>query len=185
MGALKLVGRILWFGGLALLFAGGWSANGRLRILRDWRKVNATVVESHLTRGRDNEGNVAYGTQIEFQYAVGGKNFQTFVSSSYWTTNYSEMKQQLDAFVPGTTHSILVSPADPNDVRFDAGYTPGFFVVAMVLAGMGAVFATIGGLFLLAARAVVPCVSCRRAINKAATACPFCGTPHVPEAPAP
>lgn len=179
-GVLRLVGGIFLPLGLALLGGAAWSGNRQQTILKTWPKTEAQVTRSNLTKSRDKDGNWTYGTAYEFRYTVNGKEYKTPSTSSYQTSDYAGMKRQLDAFAPGTTHTILYNPADPNDIRFDAGYTFGFFLVAFVLGIIGLPFSLIGAGLLLASRggtAGPVCPSCGRSAARDASFCPRCGAP--------
>ena len=179
-GVLRLVGGIFLPLGLAFLGGAAWSGNRQNTILKTWPKTEAQVTKSQLTKSQDNDGNWTYGTALEFRYTVNGKEYNTPSHSSYQTSNYTGMKLQLDAFAPGTTHTILYNPADPNDIRFDAGYTFGFFLVTFAFGLIGLSFSLIGALLLLVSRgrtAGPTCPSCGRSAGTDASFCPHCGAP--------
>jgi hypothetical protein len=85
-----------------------------------------------------------YQAKIEFQYTVGGKSFVSPSTSSSGTTDYGAMKRVADDYAPGTRHTIRYDPAYPNDIRFDAGYNVGFFLVPIVTGGIGIVLFGMG-----------------------------------------
>jgi len=179
-GALRLVGGIFLLVGLVLLAGAWWSGNRQYTILKTWPSVQAEVTKSQLTKSRDKNGNWTYGAEIEFHYLVNGKVYNTPATSSYQTSNYTAVKRQLDAFAPGTTHSILYNPADPDDIRFDAGLTLGFFLLPFILGVIGLPFSVIGAALLLASRgpsAGVACPSCGKSANAGNSFCPRCGAP--------
>ncbi|HLY60174.1 MAG TPA: DUF3592 domain-containing protein [Terriglobia bacterium] len=142
----KIVGGVFFVLGLGLLTGAYFVGRRQYNILKHWPKVDATVTQSSVTTGRDPDGTTMFGTQIEFRYVVNDKEYKTPATSSYKTSSYTEMKRQADIFAPGTTHALLYDPADPNDVRYDAGYNFSFFLAPVILGGMGVVFAGVGAL---------------------------------------
>lgn len=179
-GCLRLVGGFFFLVGLALLAGAGWSVNRQMTILKTWPKTEAQVTKSQLTKSQDKDGDWTYGTAYEFRYTVNGKEYNTPSRSSYQTSNYTGTKRQLDAFAPGTTHTILYNPADPNDIRFDAGHNFGFFLLAFALGVVGLPFSLVGAGLLLASRggtAGPVCPSCFRSAGTDASFCPHCGAP--------
>lgn len=125
---LRLVGGIFAIIGVVLLGIGAWIGNRQYTILQTWPIVQAEVSKSRVTRGRDSEGTAMYGTEIEFRYTVEGKQYLTPSSSAYTTSSYRDMKRQADQYAPGTRHVIRYNPAEPDDIRFDAGFNFGFFL---------------------------------------------------------
>ncbi len=125
---------------LGLLLLGGvwWMGNSRYTILKSWPAVDAQVTKSKVTSNED-----VYHTNIEFRFEADGKQFTA--SSSDSSDNESAAQMIADTYAPGTRHTIRYNPANPNDIRFNAGYTPEFFVVPLVL-GIPGVFLTLGGL---------------------------------------
>ncbi len=174
-----LVGGIFFVVGLALLGGAVWSGDSQYAILKTWVKTDATVIESTLTKGRDSQNSTMYGTEFEFRYTVNGKEYQTPASSSYQSSSYVEMKRKVDAFAQGTQHPILYNPADPNDIRFDAGYSFGFFLLPVILGGMGLVFTAVGGGIWIGFRSPAAgflCPACHKPIERNQEFCPHCAT---------
>ena len=175
-----IVGGVFFVVGLGLLTGAFFIARREYNILKNWPKVDATVTKSEVTSGRDKDNTTMYGTQFEFRYTVNDKEYLTPASSSYRTSSYVEMKRQADVFAPGTRHTLLYDPADPNDVRYDAGYNFSFFLAPTILGGMGIVFSGVGTLvwFLFRSAGVsLLCPSCSRPIEPGQEFCPHCATP--------
>lgn len=178
--ASKIVGGVFVVIGLGLLTGAYFAGRRQYNILKHWPRVDATVTESEVTTGRDKDGTTMYGTQIEFRYTVNDREFKTPATSSYKTSSYTEMKRQADIFAPGTTHALLYDPADPNDIRYDAGYNFSFFLAPVILGGMGVIFSGVGALVWVLFRSagtVHLCPSCNRPIERGQEFCPHCATP--------
>lgn len=175
----KLVGGIFFAVGLGLLVGAWVSGNRQYTILKSWPSTDAEVVRSRVISYRDREGTTLHRAAIDFRYAVNGKEYTTAASSNYSSSSYPEMKRKVDRYAPGTRQPIKYNPADPGDLRFDVGYSFGFFFLPVLLGGMGIVFAGLGGTFLMVARKVrsLLCPSCGQTIQRTQNFCPNCAAP--------
>lgn len=183
-GVFKVVGAVFAPIGFAMLGFGGWSAHRHYTILKYWPTVEAQVANSRITHSvsHDSDHNSdtnMYGVEIEFQYTVNGKEYLTPSGAGYTTSSYTEMKRMADEHAPGTRSVIKYNPSDPNDIRFNAGYTLGFFFLPVLLGGLGLVFGGLGTVFLFVSRsAPAPrCPSCGQAVQPGQHYCPNCATP--------
>jgi len=140
----SVVSGVFFVLGLGLLTGGFFSGRRQYNILKNWPKVDATVTRSEVTTGHDDDNTTMYGAKFEFRYTVKGKEYQTPASAGYETSSYKEMKHNVDIFAPGTQHALLYDPADPGDIRWDAGYNFSFFLLPICLGGMGIIFAGVG-----------------------------------------
>ncbi|MDR3674973.1 MAG: DUF3592 domain-containing protein [Acidobacteriota bacterium] len=181
---LKVVGALPLLIGLGLL-AGAWfTGNRQNTILKTWPTVDAEVARSELTSHQhqfDNDASstTVYEAHIDFGYTVGGKQYTTPSGSGYFTSDYAEMKQKVDTYAPGTRHPIRYNPANPNDIRFDAGYTFGFFLGPLILAVVGLMLAGTGAALFFTGwaigRAKALCPSCGQKFRHTEPSCPNCG----------
>lgn len=172
----RLVSGIFAIVGVVLLGIGGWLGNRQYTIITTWPAVDAEVTRSRVTSGRDSKGTAMYGAEIEFRYTVAGKERVTPSSVGYTTSSYLDMKHKVDRYAPGTRHPVRYNPTDPDDIRFNAGYNFGFFLLPIVLGGMGMVFASLGiaGLFTSRPGRVVKCPACGQPVEKGQNFCPHC-----------
>jgi hypothetical protein len=148
----KMVGRLFVILGILMLGAAFWTGKVQYDVLNHWPKVEAEVTSSRVAQGPDSEGTMMYKAAVEFRYTVNGNEFSTPSSSNISTSSYASVKREVDRYAVGTRHLIWHNPDDPNDVRFDAGYTLGFFFIPVLLGGMGVVFAGIGTAVVLTSR---------------------------------
>jgi hypothetical protein len=177
--ALRPAGAIFAATGVILLSVAGWLANRQYTILSSWPTVQATVVKSRVVRYHGRRGSTTYEAEMEFRYTVGGSTYQTPTDAGYSTSSYLTMKHMVDAYPPGSERMIRYNPADPNDIRMNAGYNFGFFFVPVLLGGMGIFFSGLGLVFLIASRSARPllCPSCGTAVDPGQRFCPNCATP--------
>ena len=172
----KIVGGVFTLVGVMLLSGAGWTGNQQYTILKTWPTVEAEVTKSEVTTGRGSGGITMYETQLEFRYTVNKMEFTTPASSSYRSSSYPEMKRKTNRYAPGTRHPIRYDPNNPDDIRFDVGYSLGFFFLPLLLGGMGIVFAGLGITFLYVSRRerVFECPACGCRMEKSQDICPNC-----------
>jgi hypothetical protein len=186
---LKLCAMIPALIGLGLLLGAGFTGKNRYTIVKAWPTADAEVTRSELARHQEKFGNNAnpttvYQALIDLRYSVGGKEYTSPTGTNYSTSDYAEIKGKVDAFAPGTHHPIRYNPANPSDIRRDAGFTLGFFLAPIILLVTGTMFGG-GGVVLFWAgwavgRAKVQCPSCGHWVSQARSSCPDCGAllPH-------
>jgi hypothetical protein len=178
-GLYRLVGMIFLVVGLVLLSIAAWTGQSRYTILKSWPEVEAEVVKSEVVRSRDSEGNVMFKAAIDFRYTVAGKEYTVPASSSYSSSSHSVMQRKVAAYAPGSRHLIRYNPADPVDMHFDVGYNFSFFLLPLILGGMGVVFSALGAGVLYAVRGMreLRCPSCGAPVSTGQSFCPSCATP--------
>lgn len=182
--AFRWVGGIFMAVGLVLLGIGGWVGHRQFTILKSWPTVEAEVTKSRVTDylSHDSDHNrdtTMYQVEVEFQYAIDGKQFLTPSTPGYSNSDYPSMKRIADSFGPGTRHIIRYNPADPNDIRMNAGYNFGFFFLPILMGGMGIVFTGIGVALVVVSRSVqaMQCTACGQSLNPGQRFCPNCAAP--------
>ena len=181
--ASKTVGGIFTAVGLILL-AMGWKVGERqYTILKYWPSLEAEVTKSqvthHVSHSQRHGDITVYEARIEFRFSLEGRQFTASSTPGYSTSNYSQMKRIADTYAPGTHHTIRYNPENPNDIRFNAGYTFGFFIAPIVLVGMGVLFTASGIHLLKAGRSGqrVACPACGKAVEPGQNFCPNCAAP--------
>jgi hypothetical protein len=179
-----VVGGIFTVVGLAMLGGGLWTGNRQYTILKSWPTLEAEVTKSQVTHhvsysSRSHTDTTMYQAEIEFRYTVDGRQFTTPSTPGYSTSSYGEMKRMADTYAPGTRHTIRYNPANPNDIRFNAGYNFGFFFLPLLLGGMGVVFAGLGIGNVVASRSGQPlqCPACGQAVERGQKFCSNCAAP--------
>ncbi len=172
----RVVNGIFSIVGSLLLAAGAWVGHRQYTIVATWPSVDAEVTSSRVIHGRDTKGSAMYGAEIEFRYTVRGRERRTPSSLAYETSSYRSVKRKVDQYAPGTVHPIRYNPANPDDIRFDAGYNFGFFLFPVILGGMGALFAGIGIAGLVVSRKAQArlCPACGQPVQAGQNFCPHC-----------
>lgn len=110
------------------------------RILRTWPAVEGTVANSAIVPYADSSGGSLYAAQLEFSYRVNDRDYAGVYEFPHLSTHYERKKKQLAPFPPGSRHPIRYNPADPTDIRIQAGYNVHFFVVPVFITGVGLIF---------------------------------------------
>ncbi len=185
---LKLFGAIPLVIGLAVLTGACFTGHRRYTIISKWPTADAEVVRSELAQHQhlfmhDARPRTVYQARIHFRYTVNGREYTIPTGTSYSSTDYAEMRGKVDAYAAGSHHPIRYNPAHPNDMRYDAGYTLGFFITPLILLGIGLPTAAVGILLIAAGRKIGKsqsraCPSCRAAMDPADLYCPACGAPR-------
>jgi hypothetical protein len=176
----RLVGSIFTGVGLILLAVGVWAGERQYTIMKSWPTVEATVAKSRMTHYLDRHGSsIMYQVEIDFRYTLDGKPFDTPSTPGYSTSNYTAMKRIADAYAPGTRHIIRYNPAEPNDIRMNAGYNFGFFLLPTILGGMAVLFTGLGIALLVASRSMQLrlCPACGQMVEPGQRFCPNCAAP--------
>ncbi len=135
------------------------------------------MLNSQVNQYRDSDGDAMFQAAIDSRYTVNGIEYATPASANYATSRYSDMKKTVEIYAPGTPHPIRYNSAHPDDVRFDVGYNLGFFLIPVILGGMGVVFAGIGVGVSVAFRSAqrTLCPSCGEIVQSRRDVCPRCG----------
>lgn len=172
----RLIGVILLLIGLVLLTTAVWSGYRQHTIIKSWPEVQAEVVKSELVDSGDSDGTTMYSNAIEFRYAMDGKEYSTPTKSGYSTSSYEEMKIQVDTYAPGTRHPIRLNPSNPRDIRYNAGYTAGFFFLSLIFGGVGIVFSgtSIALMIFFRPERSISCPACGNAVEPGQNFCPNC-----------
>jgi hypothetical protein len=123
----------------------------QVRVLRSWPITQAQVLRSEVVmQGAPDHGQF-YTAELHLSYTVDGMPI-TAELIGYQSKNYQDTERHAGEFPVGSLHEIRYDPHDPSQSRIGAGWNSRFFAVPLLLLGMGAVFAIIGGMLFLATR---------------------------------
>jgi hypothetical protein len=142
--------------------------------------VDAQVAQSRMIIQRSSKNrSTTYSAEMNFQYRADGQAYKTPASLGYSTGNYTAIKRMVEDYAPGTHHSIRYNPSDPNDIRFDAGYTLGFFLLPIIFGAMGLIFSGVGMGLLYASfsKSKLRCPSCGHKVGEVDDVCSRCAAP--------
>jgi hypothetical protein len=175
----RALGAVFALIGLVLLGVAAYFTQKQLEIIRTWPLAEAEVVSSEVTyhRSRD-DGGTTYGVRIEFRYTVAGREYTAPATLGYTTSSFSSMQREADRHPAGSRHLIHHNPAAPQDIRFNAGYNWGFFLVPLIAGGLGVAFTGAGLSIVFKARkaGAERCASCGQFLMPGQRQCSACGT---------
>ncbi len=140
----RIIGYIFLPIGIVILAVAVWLAEQRREILKTWPEVQAEVTHSELTYSRSRSGSSMYSAQYVFRYTANGREYITRDGPGYSTSSYSSMEGKAKQYAPGTRHPIRYNPANPQEIRIEAGYNLSTFGIPLMVAAMGLVFAGLG-----------------------------------------
>jgi len=163
--------------GLALLASALWLARRQHSIITSWPEADAMVTRSELVRYRDSRAQLTFQPKIQFRYVVAGKEHVADAPAP--SSNYAWARRKVDTYAPGTRHSIRYNPTNPEDIRFDAGFTLEFFLLPMLLGLIGLIFSPLGLALLYSAISTkeLACNSCGLRTTQRFKFCPNCSSP--------
>jgi Protein of unknown function (DUF3592) len=125
----------------------------QIKVVRTWPSAQAQVLRSEVVPLRTDSGQVLYDTLLVLSYQVEGRPLVSSVGSLHQSTHYERKKKQADRFAPGSMIEVRYNPADPRDVRIQAGYNVHFFAVPIFIGGVAGIFGLLAlAIFLIAQR---------------------------------
>ncbi len=182
----RFIGSIFVPIGIVLLGVAVWLFEQRREILDTWPETQAEVTHSELTYERSRSGSSMYSAVYVFRYTVQGREYTAKDGPGYSTSSYSSMAEKVQKYAPGTRHPIRYNPANPAEIRIEAGYNLSTFGIPLMVAAMGLVFAGLGLGVLRGWRSgytdLVRCRACNQQTLASQLACIRCGAalPPVP-----
>ncbi len=116
------------------------------KILRTWPQARATVVQSRVITRKEVQGQPMYEDEYALGFSLNDRSYVVVLRSHRPSTDYASKARQVARLPQGSTTLLRYNPADPADVRMQAGYNIHFFRVPMVLTFIGFGFALVGGI---------------------------------------
>jgi len=149
---LRVIGTVFLIFFIVLLLFAAPPFIEQVKVIRHWPRTEARVVHSEVVPVRTTSGEVLYDTLLVLAYEVDGQPYVSSVGSLHQSTHYERKKKQADRFPPGSSTEVRYNPADPHDVRIQAGYNVHFFAVPIFISGVAAIFGVLALVFFLIAR---------------------------------
>jgi hypothetical protein len=120
-----------------------------------------------------------YKAAVEFRYVIDGREHVSPAETETSTSSYSSASKTVATYAPGTRHSILYNPANPQDMRFGFGHNVDTFFLPGILGLLGLVFTPLGAGLLFFSRSTPRrrCPSCGQPASREHKFCPHCSAP--------
>jgi hypothetical protein len=177
---IKKLGGLLAATGLVLILAATCVGYRQYGISRSWPMVRALIASSRVVAQQGKNDENFYRVDIEFQYALQGKNYTTPATLGYTSSNKREMQLQAGYYAPGSYQTIRYNPSNPVDIRLTGSDNVGFFFLPAVLGvgGLGlAFFGTLLAVVFGTAKKHA-CEACGSDVLPEDGYCPVCGEPY-------
>ena len=127
------------------------------QVLQTWPETEAQVIRSEVVTQPAPPHEQLYAAKLQVIYTVDGRPI-TAEMISFQSQNYQQTADRAAQFPVGSRHPIRYDPHAPTQARIGAGWNLRFFLVPLVMLGMGAIFGAIAAVFLVAAKFAVTTV---------------------------
>ncbi len=121
------------------------------QVLQTWPETQAQVLRSEVVTQPAPPHEQLYAASLQVLYTVEAKPI-TAELVSFQSRNYQQTADRAAQYQVGSRHAIRYDPHAPTQARIGAGWNLRFFLVPLVMLGMGAIFGGIAAAFLLAAK---------------------------------
>ena len=121
------------------------------QVLQTWPETEAQVIRCEVVTQPAPPHEQLYAAELQVLYTVDGRPI-TAELISFQSQNYQRTADRAAQFRAGNRHAIRYDPHAPTQARIGAGWNLRFFLVPLVMLGMGAIFGGIAAVFLMAAK---------------------------------
>ena len=121
------------------------------QVLRTWPQTEAQVMRSEVVTQPAPPHQQLYAASLQVLYTVDGKPI-TAELISFQSQNYQQTADRAAQFRVGSHHLIRYDPHDLTQARIGSGWNMRFFIVPLLMLGMGAVFGGVAATLLIVAR---------------------------------
>lgn len=103
-----------------------------------WPRADAKILASRVV---NSEGPSTFTPELILRYRAGGQLRERTLVANWSSGSYDAVRQYVDGYPAGGELSVAVNPADPDDVRYELGWTLMNLLGPLALGTMGVVFA--------------------------------------------
>lgn len=121
------------------------------QVLQTWPETQAQVIRSEVVTQPAPPHEQLYAAKLQVLYTVDDRPI-TAELISFQSQNYEQTAKRASQFPVGSCHLIRYDPRSPTQARIGAGWNLHFFLVPLVMLGMGATFGAIAAVLLISAR---------------------------------
>jgi len=123
------------------------------QVLKTWPQTEAQVIRSEVVTQPAPPHQQLYAASLQVLYTIGGRPI-TAELISFQSENYQQTAEQAAQFPVGSRHLIRYDPHMPTEARIGAGWNLRFFIVPLVMLGIGAIFGIIAAILLVSAKLI-------------------------------
>jgi Protein of unknown function (DUF3592) len=123
------------------------------QVLQSWPETDAQVIRSEVVAQPAPPHQQLYAASLQVLYTVDGKPV-TAELISFQSQNYQQTADRAAQFRVGSRHLIRYDPRAPAQARIGAGWNLRFFIVPLVMLGMGAIFGAVAAVLLIVAKSL-------------------------------
>ncbi|HEY3926896.1 MAG TPA: DUF3592 domain-containing protein [Candidatus Koribacter sp.] len=121
----------------------------QIHILHSWpaadaQVVRAEVVPAHIEVPAD--GQKYFDSDVQFLFTVDGVPHFAEVFS-HRSPNIEKVRYETNKFTVGSHQSVRYNPANPTDIRANAGYNRRFFFAPLLITSFGFIFFVFAAIF--------------------------------------
>ncbi|MBL7755563.1 MAG: DUF3592 domain-containing protein [Chitinophagaceae bacterium] len=122
------------FVGLFLVFLGIYYYK-RTKTSENWPFTEGIIVDSDLTKSRDNDGQISYRPEIVFEYKLGNKNYKSnkidaFIN--YTSSTSSRALKLINRYPIGTKINVYYDPKMPSFGILEPGLKKGSILLLSI-----------------------------------------------------
>jgi hypothetical protein len=121
------------------------------QVLQTWPETKAQVLRSEVVTQPAPPREQLYAAKLQVLYTVDGGPI-TAELISFQSQSYLQTAERAARFPVGSRHPIRYDPRAPTQARIGAGWNLRFFLVPLVMLGMGATFGVIAAVLLISAK---------------------------------
>ena len=159
----------------ALLLSAAWFARHPFTVLTQWKKTEASLVQSAIIRDHDSDGILLFRIRARFRYTADGKRQDAESVSYFVSSSIAVIQRILTGYINQSSHVIRYNPAKPDEFEFGAGFNTIYLRTPLgFLAGASGFIL----MFVLLRRLSQPppiCESCKQELRSHYRYCPECG----------
>ncbi len=135
---------MLWILGTLVLSAATFSAREQITVLSSWTKTDGQVAGSEIVRRFSPKNGTDYRIRVTFEFQADGVPHYAVASSSLGSSDLATASRKVVSYQAGSHHKIYYDPANPVDMRFDAGYSLDYLAKPLIIATAGILFVIAG-----------------------------------------
>ena len=128
---------MLWILGILVISAATFAAREQITVLSSWAQADGQVASSEIVRRFSPKNGAEYRIRVTLEFQADGVPHYAVASSSLASSDLATASRKVTAYPAGSHHRIYYDPANPVDMRFDAGYNLDYLAKPLIIASGG------------------------------------------------